>query len=134
MKILILRIILRKLQHSKKNSENWKILRTRMLVNTSPGAHPSNKNRLFTNILCNYNFISPRKMFLNTVSNNYNCTFFIRMSVVQIWKFTQHSNNSCCNYTGPTVVDIMSILQQTSSYFLNWSMENGDFSILGILN
>ena len=37
MKILILRIILRKLQNSKKNFKNKKILRIRMLVNTAPG-------------------------------------------------------------------------------------------------
>ena len=36
MKILILRIILRKLQNSKKNSENKKIRRIRMFVNTAP--------------------------------------------------------------------------------------------------
>ena len=36
MKILILRIILRKLQNSKKNSKNKTILRIRILVNTSP--------------------------------------------------------------------------------------------------
>ena len=37
MKILILRIILRKMHNSKKNSKNKKILRIRMLVNTAPG-------------------------------------------------------------------------------------------------
>ena len=37
MKILILRIILRKLQNSKRNSKNKTTLRIRMLVNTSPG-------------------------------------------------------------------------------------------------
>ena len=37
MKILIPRIILRKIQNSKKNSKNKKILRIRMLVNTPPG-------------------------------------------------------------------------------------------------
>ena len=36
-KILILRIILRKLQNSEKNSKNKKILRIRMLVNTGHG-------------------------------------------------------------------------------------------------
>ena len=37
MKILILRIILRNLQNSKKNFKNKTILRIRMLVNTDPG-------------------------------------------------------------------------------------------------
>ena len=37
MKILILRIILRKLQNYKKYSQNKKILRIRMLVNTARG-------------------------------------------------------------------------------------------------
>ena len=39
LKILILRIILRKLQNSKKNSKNKKILRIRMLVNTAPAEY-----------------------------------------------------------------------------------------------
>ena len=37
LKILILRIILRKLQNSKKNSKNKTLLRIRILVNISPG-------------------------------------------------------------------------------------------------
>ena len=37
LKILNLRIILRKLQNSEKNSKNKTILRMRMLVNTGPG-------------------------------------------------------------------------------------------------
>ena len=37
MKIHILRIILRKLQNSKKNSKNKKILKIKMLVNMCPG-------------------------------------------------------------------------------------------------
>ena len=44
MKILILRIILRKLQNSKKYSNNKTILRIRILVNTAPGL-------VFTDIL-----------------------------------------------------------------------------------
>ena len=36
LKILILRIILRKLQNSEKNSKNKTILRIRILVNTGP--------------------------------------------------------------------------------------------------
>ena len=43
LKILILRIILRKLQNSKKNSKNKTILRIRMLVNTGPGKEYWNK-------------------------------------------------------------------------------------------
>ena len=38
MKTLILRIILRKIQNSKRNPKNKKILRIRMLVNTAPEA------------------------------------------------------------------------------------------------
>ena len=46
MKILILKIILRKLQNSKKISKIEKILRMEMLLNTGPGAW---KIQTFTN-------------------------------------------------------------------------------------
>ena len=44
LKILILRIILRKLQNSKKNSKNKTILRIRILVNTGHGFSQQKKN------------------------------------------------------------------------------------------
>ena len=46
MKILIPRIILRKLQNSKKNSKNKTILRKRILVNTGPGV------KIFLFLIC----------------------------------------------------------------------------------